>query len=103
MGPVTHFLGIKFNCLHDNDNNLNIYMSQIAFVDSLTATANLTNANAVATPYCNGYPVYKIESLPTPDSPSAILQMQQLLGSLQWLSQCTRPDIATITNYLAQY
>ena len=103
MGPVTHFLGIKFDCLCDNANNLNIYMSQTAFIDSLTETANLTNANAVTTPYHNGYPVDKIEPPPTPASPSAILQMQQLLGSLQWLSQCTRPDISTITNLLAQY
>ena len=29
--------------------------------------------------------------------------MQQIMGSLQWLSHCTRPDIATATSILSQY
>ena len=29
--------------------------------------------------------------------------MQQLMGSLQWLSHCTRPDISTATALLSQY
>ena len=29
--------------------------------------------------------------------------MQKLVGSLNWLGQSTRPDIATITNILAQH
>ena len=31
------------------------------------------------------------------------LQMQQLMGSLQWLSHCTRPDISTVTTLLSKH
>ena len=103
MGPVTHFLGIKFDCLRDQHNNLTIYLSQTAFINTLTQLAKLENAITVNTPYRSGYPVDKIEPPPSNAHPSTILQMQQLMGSLQWLCQCTRPDIATITNLLAKY
>ena len=103
MGTVTHFLGIKFDCIRNHDNNLNIYMSQTAFIDSLVHHSNLSSTNSVNTPYRSGYPVDTIPEPTSPSSPQQILQMRQLLGSLQWLSQCTRPDIATITNLLAQY
>ena len=65
--------------------------------------AQVESANPVKTPFRSGFPIDKIPPPNTPASPATILQMRQLVGSLQWLSQCTRPDIATVTNLLAQY
>ena len=78
-------------------------MSQTAFIDTLTTIANLNDSNTAKTPYRSGLPVDKLEPPDKPATPDLILQMQQLVGSLQWLSQSTRPDIATITNILVQY
>lgn len=50
MGPVTYFLGIKFDCLRDQHNNLTIYMSQTTFIHTLTQLAKLENAITVNSP-----------------------------------------------------
>ena len=101
MGPVTHFLGIKFDSFWDNNNSLSIYMSQPAFIDALIQTTNLQSANPTSTPYRNGFPVNSIKLPTTPASKSTILQMRRIVGSLLWLSQS--PDMTTITNLLASY
>ena len=36
-------------------------------------------------------------------NPTLVATMQKLVGELLWLAQSTRPDIATITNLLAQH
>ena len=103
MGQITHFLGIKFDCIRDNNKQLTIHMSQTAFIETLVEIAGLTDANPVSSPYRSGFPIDKIKSPTSQATPSNIHLMRRLIGSLLWLSQSTRPDITTITNLLASY
>jgi hypothetical protein len=103
-GQIGYFLGINFSCTKHGDGNVTIHMGQEAFVENLCQIANLDDphVNAVSTPYRSGCPV---DTIPTATDPPSTLThtMQVLLGCLTWLSISTRPDIATITNLLAQY
>ena len=107
-GPVSYFLGLKFTPTYHDDGNLSVKLSQEAFIDTLRQQANLDgdDVSEPLTPYRNGHP---IDTIPLePDLPLAEQQqqnatLQTLVGSLNWLSTSTRPDIAPVTNFLAKY
>jgi hypothetical protein len=106
-GQVGYFLGINFTCKRHDDGHVTIHMDQEAFIDNVCQIAKLDNpfTNTVTTPYRSGHP---IDTIPIPTTPpnnqnELTHQMQVLIGCLTWLSLSTRPDIATITNLLAQY
>ena len=106
-GQIGYFLGINFNCIRHDNNDVSLHLSQEAFIDNLSQLANLdgTDVGIALTPYRSGYPV---DAIPKPPSGSKEYdknthQMQVLVGCLTWLSISTRPDIATITNMLAKY
>lgn len=107
-GEVDYFLGIKFNTIRHDDGHVTIKLNQEAFIDSLVAQAELDGKGVTCptSPYRSGYPIDKI---PKETNISEDLQHRQnhlhriLVGSLNWLSTSTRPDIAPITNMLAQY
>ena len=102
---ITHFLGIKFQCTKDTNGDVTVFMSQQADITSLITQNNLLDANSVRTPYRSGYP---IDSIPhTHKSPHEQQKynhtLQEHVGSLNWITSQTRPDIATVTNLLSQY
>jgi deoxyuridine 5'-triphosphate nucleotidohydrolase len=106
-GQVGYFLGINFTCKRHDDGNVSIHMDQEAFIDNVCQIAKLDHpsTNTVTSPYRSGHPV---DTIPIPKHPpenqnELTHQMQVLIGCLTWLSLSTRPDIATITNLLAQY
>jgi hypothetical protein len=106
-GQIGYFLGINFTCTRHSDNNVTIHLGQEAFIENLCQLSGLDNPHVspVHTPYRSGCPV---DSIPIPDTPlpgqaKRTHTMQVLLGCLTWLSISTRPDIATITNLLAQF
>ncbi len=102
-GDIDYFLGIKFTHQRDADNHVTINLSQEAFIEHLCQAADLDGdaVNTVSTPYRSGYPV---DSIPTMSSDESLIKkMQSYIGSLNWLSTSTRPDISTITNIMSQY
>jgi hypothetical protein len=106
-GPVTYFLGIKFITNTDENGDVSIQLTQEAFIESLVASAGLDGdgINEPKTPYRVGYPVDKIpeETYDEDTQHKYTHLLRVLVGSLNWLSISTRPDIATITNMLAKY
>ena len=107
MGEVSHFLGIRFQW-RKTQNRVKAHLSQEAFADSLVQLAGLSQFSTKysQTPYRSGYPVDTIktdETLTTNQQNAIRTQYQRLVGSLLWLSQSTRPDLATIVNILAKH
>jgi hypothetical protein len=106
-GPVSYFLGIKFTVNQEADGYVSIQMSQEAFIDSLVQSAGLDSDGVTEpkTPYRIGYPVDKIKQEEYDETTQHRMTHLYLvlIGSLNWLSISTRPDIATITNMLAKY
>ena len=107
MGDVTHFLGMKFTWTR-KDSHLSAHLSQSAFIDNLAQEVGFDplSTKHPKTPYRSGLPIDSIpcDPMSIADRAKLKLRMQQIMGSpLQWLSQCTRPDIATAVSILAQY
>ena len=104
---INYFLGIKFNNERHNNGDVTIKLSQTAYIEELCKTVKLDGeaVNTPKHPYRGGYP---IDSIPTKEYDEVIqkrltLKMQTLVGSLNWLSVSTRPDIVTVTSMLAKY
>jgi len=107
LGQATHFLGIRFQW-RCTKGRVQAHLSQEAFADNLIQSAGLhqESVSANITPYRSGCPV---DSLPyknnnTPRQQAKLeSELRHYVGSLLWLSQGTRPDLATITNILAMH
>jgi len=63
------------------------------------------NKSPLMTPFCSGFPIDAIPhvEMSVEDHPPLIAKMQSWLGMLNWLQQCTRPDISTIFSLLASH
>ena len=105
-GEIDYFLGISFDCKKDKQRKVTIKMHQEAFVDHLLKLTNLDSdtINSATTPYRHGFPIDAIpKQEPSRNQDKLTHYMQRLVGSLNWLSISTRPDISTVTNMLAKY
>ena len=104
---IDYFLGIKFHNKRDKNGDVEIKLSQSAYIDELCKLANLTGdaINTPSSPYRNGYPIDSIPNIEYDELTQQryTLQLQTLVGSLNWLSISTRPDISTATSLLAKY
>ena len=102
MGEVSWFLGTHYawSCLPNG--SLRVHMSQTGTVDSLLSKFQLSDCNPTLTPYRSGLTIDMILADPSPD-PSTISKYQSLVGSLNWLSLSTRPDISAVVSMLSSY
>ena len=104
---VKHFLGIKFTNVKHADGHVDIYMNQPKDISDLIQKAGLDKPQTLTspTPYRSGYPVDSVPDIEMPPEEREKLNktLQELVGSMNWLSTQTRPDIATITNIISQY
>lgn len=105
MGEITHFIGIKFKWENHNDGHLSVHLSQRAFTEQLITNHKLDKANPTNTPYRSGHPVDSVphSKMSTNERRSLASDLKSIVGSLLWLSQGTRPDLATIVSMLAKY
>jgi hypothetical protein len=107
MGDVDYFLGTAFTWKRHTDGNLSVHLCQSAFtefsahrygVDRFNRTPNMT-------PYRSGFP---IDSIPSPHPKDPDLKRrtkvyQGIIGSINWLATCTRPDVSPVLSFLASY
>jgi hypothetical protein len=107
QGEINHFLGINFNCYRDDENHVTVHMSQENDALELIIKAHLDHPSTASkdTPYRSGHPVDSVPDVDMPINERAILNkiLQEYVGSLNWLSCQTRPDLATITNIISQF
>ena len=105
MGDISHFLGIKYKWSKHDDGHLTAHLSQNAFAEQLVSNNKLSDSNPTTTPYRTGHPVDSVPHNKLSDNERKRLttDLRSMVGSLLWLSQATRPDLATIVSMLAQY
>jgi hypothetical protein len=107
MGEAEFFLGLKFDWIRGDDGHVDCRISQEAYANSVVEEMGLSNANTspLMTPFRSGFPVDTIPTVDMSDADRAplIAKMQSWLGMINWLTQGTRPDLATIFSLLASH
>jgi hypothetical protein len=108
MGNVDWFLGTHFqwSC---TDDEVSVHLSQTGFEAHLVEDNNVHTCNITpnATPYCSGLPVNACPESDKADDCLALIKCkrryQSVGGSIGWLAQSTRPDLAHTHSFLSAY
>eukprot|EP00956_Cyclotella_meneghiniana_P012602 scaffold17913_cov36-Cyclotella_meneghiniana.AAC.1 len=107
MGPVDWFLGTAFTWKRHDDGNLSVLLSQSAFIDFTAHRFAVDRFKPVPhmTPYRSGIPIDSIPPPPKndPDQKRSTKVYQSIVGCINWVATCTRPDIAPALTFLASY
>ena len=107
MGDVNYFLGTAFTWRRGDNGDLAVHFNQTAFTEFSAHRFGLDKVNHTPnmTPYRSGLPIYSIPP-PSPDDPNQKRRTrvyQSIVGSINWLATCTRPDVAPALTFLASY
>ena len=94
---LSHFLSLKIS---RDIPNKNILLNQSHYITEICDRFLDGKHVSVPTPTDINFKNLKHRSLSDPPSPGPY---PQLIGSLLWVSQCTRPDISFAVNRLSQY
>jgi hypothetical protein len=94
---LNHFLSIKIT--RDIENH-HVFMNQAHYIQELRDRFLGGVSHMVATP-TDSY--FKNLTHRSPSDPVSPGPYPQIIGSLLWVSQCTRPDISFAVNKLSQY
>lgn len=94
LGEINQLLGIRIERTANT-----ISLDQSTYICSLLSKFEMNDCKPVATPM----EINKKLEKPSPEEEITNVPYQELIGSLTWLSSCTRPDIAYATNKLAQF
>ena len=95
LGEPTKIVGIEITQTDDA-----ITISQKMYINSILQRKGLSGINSVATPLD---PNIKLEPNPDGGEGNRSNSFARLLGELQFLANCMRPDIAFSVNRLASY
>lgn len=97
LGSITNCLGI--NVSRDRSNHI-IKLDQSDYINKLLIKYGMQNCKPVSTPMMINCKLQKNESEHLDDY---MYNYRELLGSLMYLSVCTRPDIAFACSQLSQF
>jgi hypothetical protein len=95
LGEPTKIVGIEITQTSDS-----ITLSQKIYIKSILEREGLSDINSVSTPLDSNI---KLEPNPDGNEGNRSNSFARLLGELQYLANCTRPDIAFAVNRLASY
>ncbi|KFD68464.1 hypothetical protein M514_19290 [Trichuris suis] len=96
IGKVSHLLGVKFS--HGNDGS--VTLTQQAYIQRLLQRFHLEDAKGASTPV-ETRPLFPEKD--EAEDTNANVPYKELIGSLLYLAQRTRPDISFAVEKLAQY
>ena len=95
LGELRYFLGMKIEQRDDS-----IWIGQPAYTKNLLETFGMQDSKPVGTPASTGLQLHKASE---EDECPEQKRYQSAIGSLMYLSVCTRPDIAYAVNSLARF
>lgn len=101
LGETTYYLGVHFD--HDKDNRT-VHLHQNLYIQHTLDRFQMQGAKTAATPLEEGHTL----TLEEPWKPGEEEEMRgvpyaELLGCLNYLSTCTRPDISYAVSLLSRY
>jgi len=108
MGTVEWFLGTHFQWMVTPD-LVQVHLSQTGFASHLVESHNvhLRNITHDATPYRSGLPIDACPESDEDETSQTFLvrkkKYQSIVGSIGWLAQSTRPDLAPSHSFLSAY
>ncbi|POM77640.1 putative transposable element [Phytophthora palmivora] len=98
LGRVRFLLGMEINF----EPGKMLCISQTAYVDRLLKKFGLTDAKPVRSPQMQNEPTLPVEkNYALINDPK--LPFREMIGSLQYLVHCTRPDLANVVRTLGRY
>ena len=105
MGDVDYFLGTAFQWTRLPEDHVSVHMTQTAFTEHTAHCFGVDNMNCIpnVTPYRSGLPIDSIANA-DPNDPDLARQTkvyQGIVGSINWLATCTRPDISPYLTFIA--
>ena len=104
MGDVTWFLGCLYTWQTLPDGRLTVHISQTAKIESMLEEFDLLDANPVNNIYRSGFAIDRIrpDGIDPSEKRPLVKSYQRLVGGLNWLSLCTRPEITTAVRLLSR-
>ena len=97
----------SFTWTRHKDDHLSVHLCQSAFTNYATHCFGVASMNPVPnmTPYRSGLP---IDAIPNVDPEDVDLKWrtkvyQSIIGCINWLATCTRPDISPALTFLSSY
>jgi hypothetical protein len=99
LGPATNFIGFQFE---RDRTTRQLWLHQEHYIDNLLDEYSLQNCNCVTTPLDSNLP-FGSDDHAYPDILNLTKSFQRLIGSLLFLSICTRPDISFAIMTLSQW
>ena len=107
MGYVDYFLGVAFTWLHNIDGKISVHLCQSEFTEFTVYGFSVQSVNKVPnmTPYRSSFPIDSIPPVDPldPDIPCQIQVHQSIIGCINWIDTCTRPDISPVLTLIAAY
>lgn len=108
QGPIDYYLGMTFE-FHHNDGRTKISISQKQYILDMLRKLKLHSINPASTPITQNYTCNLEEELKALSENSKDIEyvknfpIREVLGMLQYLACCTRPDIQYAVNMLSRY
>ena len=108
MGNVDWFLGTAFSWTKHKNGHLSVqHLCQSAFTEYTAHRFGIDRFNRTPnmTPYWSGFPIDSIPP-PTKDDPDLTRRTkvhQSIVGCINWLATCTRPDVSPVLSFHASY
>jgi len=107
MGQLSLFLGTEFTWTRHPNGHLTVTLAQQSFIVTLINSLSIRSAHTstFSTPYRSGHCIDSIlhEPMSSAARDELRLRYQSLIGSLNWLSTTTCPDLSTVVMLLAQH
>ena len=97
LGRIHYFLGIQ---IKQDSQTFGITLNQAKYVEEILIRFNMSECNPAATPV---NPTVSLRLSHVDDMAKYKHNYQSAVGSLQYLTQCTRPDIAFAVQQVSKY
>jgi hypothetical protein len=97
-GTPSSYVGIS---LGFSQNNKLVYAYQLGLIDEIISVTRMEDSKPRNTPLQNNYPIPKYDGPPVPGFHN--VSYSSILGGINYLACCTRPDIANAVRVLAAH